>query len=446
MSTFNILTLGCKVNRFESDSIALSLKNEGWSPVNAAEQSDLFIINTCTVTGKAAMQSRQAIRSAIRTNPNARIIVTGCYAQIDPDEINKIEGVHTVVGHSEKLNIPDMVNSDNIRPHTNPVAAGNIRKPNNFKQIPWTLVGNRTRPFLKIQDGCNSFCTYCIVPHARGSSRSMPPDDVIKNIINIHKAGFQEIVLTGIHLGCYGLDLSPETTLLNLMRDIEKSRLLNRVRLSSIEPMELTDEIITLVAESRRFCNHFHIPLQSGDNIILSKMGRPYNRSFFKELALKIHDLIPYAGIGVDILIGFPGETDEAFENTYALIKALPVTYLHVFPFSPREGTPAADFPGRIAHAIIKARCKKMRDLGIKKKTAFYKSLIGMKTNVLIEGKRDMASGSLRGLSENYAPVLVDGKDELINTVITVKIENLVTRPEKGMLSASLKGRRILDN
>ncbi len=443
MSTFNIVTLGCKVNRFESDSIALALKKGDWSPANAGEPSDLFIINTCTVTGKAAMQSRQAIRSAIRTNPDARIIVTGCYAQIDPDEIKKIEGVHRVVGHSGKLNIPDMVFSGNLQ-HPPSLATNNEPfQTNNFQPNPFPVVGNRTRPFLKIQDGCNSFCSYCIVPHARGPSLSMPLDHVIKNMIKIRKDGFQEIVLTGIHLGCYGLDLSPKTTLLNLMREIDQSTLLNRVRLSSIEPIELTDEIIALVAGSKVFCNHFHVPLQSGDNRILSRMGRPYNRSCFRELVLKIHDLIPNAGIGADILIGFPGETDKAFENTYDLIKSLPITYLHVFPFSPREGTPAAGFPGRIGHAIIKSRCKKMRDLGIKKKTAFYKSMIGRSTQVLIEGKNDRTSGSLKGLTKSYVPVLVDSKENIQNTVIHVKIEDLITRSEKGTVSVALKGRQI---
>ncbi len=446
MATFNIVTLGCKVNRFESDSIGLALINGGWSPVKAPETSDLFIINTCTVTGKAAMQSRQAIRSTIRANPDARIIVTGCYAQIDPDEIKKIDGVHDVVGHSDKLNIPNILISGDMQHSPCPDTAGELYQRNAFKQLSMTVAANKTRPFLKIQDGCNSFCTYCIVPLARGLSQSMPPDTVIENIMNIRKAGFQEIVLTGIHLGCYGLDLSPETTLLKLMREIEESRLLNRVRLSSIEPMEFSDEIIALLAESNIFCNHFHIPLQSGDDIILSKMGRPYTRSLFNELVLKIHNLIPDAGIGVDILAGFPGETDEAFENTYKLIKALPVTYLHVFPFSPRKGTPAENFSGKISPEIIKARCKRMRDLGMKKKTAFYESLIGKKTNVLIEGKKDAASGFLKGLTENYVPVLMDGKDELINTVITVKIESLVTRSERGQRSILLKGHRISDN
>jgi len=446
MSTFNLVTLGCKVNQFESDSISLALKNGGWTAAHTDESSDLFIINTCTVTGKAAMQSRQAIRSAIRNNPGARIIVTGCYAQIEPEEVKKIEGVDTVVGHSGKLNIPDMVLADNAQQNSSPSMTTNIGLTNDFNKIPLTVPGTRTRPFLKIQDGCNSFCTYCIVPHARGRSRSMPLDDVIKNMTNIHREGFQEIVLTGIHLGCYGLDLSPETTLPNLLMKIAASGIFNRVRLSSIEPVELTDEIIGLVAGSKVFCNHFHIPLQSGDDRILSKMGRPYNRSFFRDLVLKIHDMIPDAGIGVDILAGFPGETDEAFENTYKLIKALPVSYLHVFPFSPREGTPAAVFPGRIDHAIIKARCKSLRDLGMKKKTSFYKSQIGIKTKVLIEGKKDLTSGLLGGLTQNYTPVLVDGKEDLQNTVIPVKIERLTTKSEKGTLAVALMGRRISDS
>jgi len=421
---FKITTLGCKVNQSESDAMAHQLKNSGWHPVHPKEKADLCIINTCTVTQKASMQSRQAVRQAIRSNPGARIIVTGCYAQTDPDEIGKIEGIHHIIGHADKSKIPNMVLSKKQALYPRLIRQ-NIFSEHNFEQTSAAHSGNRTRPFLKIQDGCDSFCTYCIVPYARGRSRSLAIENVLKNIKRFRNAGSHEVVLTGVHLGAYGLDLSPKSDLTELLHRICESDPIDRVRLSSIEPHELTDELIHLMATAEIFCRHFHLPLQSGDDLILKKMRRPYTRSFFRDQIIKINELLPDAAIGVDTLIGFPGETEKAFENTYSLINELPITYLHVFPFSARKGTPASGYPQQVDPKTIKARCKKMRALGRLKKKEFYKKFTGKPAEILIEDNRDKSTGLLKGISSNYIPIHVTGEDILKNTLVHVEIDSI---------------------
>jgi len=428
MHRFTITTLGCKVNQFESEALAQKLSDDGqWVILRDKEIADLCIINTCTVTQKASMQSRQAIRQAIRSHPKARIIATGCYAQTEPDEIKKIKGVHHIIGHFEKHKIPDMIlaGKENILP--SPVLK---HKLHHFNSMPSTGFGYRTRPFLKIQDGCNAFCTYCIVPYARGPSRSLEPKQVLNNINKIHQAGYHEVVLTGIHLGNYGLDLGKQKSgLLDLLNRIRESCTIDRVRLSSIEPYELTEDIIKFVAQSGsgpgKICRHFHIPLQSGDDFILKRMHRPYSRSFFIDLVEKIHKLLPDAAIGVDTLIGFPGESDRAFENTYSLIEQLPVSYLHVFPFSARKGTPAYSYPDRVDSLVIKKRCQNMRILGNLKRGVFYNKFKGKTLEILIEGRQKGHKNLLKGISSNYIPVLVNGEDKLKNTIADVTIDEV---------------------
>jgi len=426
MPKFIVTTLGCKVNQYESASLSENLKKTGWESVQKEKPADLYIINTCTVTQKASMQSRQAIRQASRANPKARIVVTGCYAQTEPDELKQIKGIDLIVGHADKHNIPEMIQFSTEKSTSSPVTiCRDVRHEIDFRHPPLVASGNRTRPFLKIQDGCDAFCTYCIVPYARGRSRSMPLRTVLESIKQLQQSGYREVVLSGIHLGCYGLDLSPETNLLTLLNRIQKSRPIHRIRLSSIEPNELSDDIIQLAANSDIFCHHFHVPLQSGDDHILKKMQRPYSRSYFRNLILKIHALLPDAAIGVDTLIGFPGESQEAFDNTYNLIKDLPVTYLHVFPFSSRKGTPAGSYSDKIPPDIIKSRCRKMRHLGKEKKIRFFRKHIGKTVEVLVESKRDSQSGFLKGLTSSYIPVFFEGDDHLKNTIARINIVKL---------------------
>ena len=424
--TVKTITLGCKVNQFESEGTAAVLKELGWDTPPGNAPPCVCLINTCTVTAKAAMQSRQAIRQAIRSYPEARIVVTGCYAQIDADEIAKIPGVHAVVGHSHKHElrriIPDLVDS---APDAAPlVLRENIGSGAPFCPIGEGVTGQRTRPFLKIQDGCNTFCTYCIVPHARGPSRSMSVDKALENIRKISETGVREVVLTGIHLGAYGLDLSPPASLLELVRQIDRMAHGMRIRLSSIEPTELCDRLIRQSAESPRICRHFHVPLQCGDDRILARMGRKYTTRVFADRVHAVHRMIPDAGIGADVLVGFPGEDQKAFENTCRLIESLPLTYLHVFPFSPRRGTPAYTMNEKVSETVIKSRCQALRKIGNLKKSIFYNKFIGKTLEVLIETRRDKTDGYLKGFSDNYIPVFIDGDEILKNRLVPVMIRS----------------------
>ena len=421
MPRFKTVTLGCKVNQSESDAISSRFITAGWRQAGEHETADLCILNTCAVTGRASQQSRQAVRHAIRSNPAAQIIVTGCYAQVEPKILSQIPGVHKVVGHDEKLSIPEKVLSD---PEAGDGPA--LSPDTGFAGFAQNFSTDRTRPVLKIQDGCDAYCTYCIVPYARGRSRSMPMEDVLENLRLLKTAGYREVILSGIHLGCYGLDFKPKKKrLADLLLLVDNSKILDRVRLSSIEPMELSEPIIRLAAKSKYICPHFHIPLQSGDNEILKRMNRPYTVEKFRARVLKIHQMMPEAAIGFDALIGFPGESETAFENTFRLIDSLPVSYLHVFPFSPRKGTPASRYPDQIPAAVIKGRCRRLRRLGEEKKTAFYRSFLGDRVTVLIEGARDPQTGYLKGMTANYIPVVADGPESLKNTFLNVSLRKL---------------------
>jgi threonylcarbamoyladenosine tRNA methylthiotransferase MtaB len=426
MPKFKVITLGCKVNQYESAGLVESLKSYGWEKTTAKEPADLCIINTCTVTGKASMQARQAVRRAVRSHPDARIVVTGCYAQTEPEALAGIEGVEAVIGQVNKHKIPELIGYPDNNPQPRLLSQyADIRRESAFKSLAVSSFESRTRPFLKVQDGCNAFCTYCIVPHARGRSRSMPTDRVLENLLAYNAAGYREVVLTGIHLGCYGQDLSPATDLRRLLERIDASGFRGRIRLSSIEPLELTDDIIHLVGSSDIFCHHFHLPLQSGDTPILQRMHRPYTSELFRERVAKIIAVIPDAAIGVDTLIGFPGENRAAFENTYNLILELPVAYLHVFPYSRRKGTPAHDYPDQVPADISKQRCGKMRTLGGQKRESFYRRGLGKQVKVLVESQRDTATGLLKGLTSNYIPVLIDGPDSMKENLVDVTIDRI---------------------
>jgi threonylcarbamoyladenosine tRNA methylthiotransferase MtaB len=425
MNSFSTATLGCKVNQCESESIAQYFLLSGWIPAPKGGSADLCIINTCTVTHKASMQSRQAIRQAIRRNPGAQIIVTGCYAETEPDELKKIKGINRIIGQNEKNRIFEILrNETDCKTPCSFVCEKDISE-NGFVPAPVVRSGSRSRAFLKIQDGCDAFCSYCIVPYARGRSRSMPVESVIESIKNLREAGYREVVLSGIHLGRYGIDLTPETGIFSLLSLITGLKIIERIRLSSIEPNELSYDIIKLAVGSESICNHFHIPLQSGDDIILNKMRRPYTRELFTRVVKKINELIPEASIGTDILVGFPGETDSAFENTYSLIEELPVSYLHVFPFSPRDKTPANSFPDRVPAEVIKERCARMRRLGNLKKSLFYQKAVGTITDVLVEGKIDVSSGLLKGISSNYLSVLLQGENVKKNNIVKSTIDEI---------------------
>jgi threonylcarbamoyladenosine tRNA methylthiotransferase MtaB len=433
MKRYAITTLGCKVNQCESSALGTLLEACGFQNAASTEETDLVVINTCTVTGKAAMQSRQAIRQAIRRHPDARIVVTGCYAQTAPDEIKAIEGVEYIVGHADKMGIARMLDTKldaklkkMAPPDSKPqIIRQEIREVRCFDAMPSVAPESRTRAFLKIQDGCDAMCTYCIVPHARGRSRSMPVSDVMGHLNELTKADFKEVVLSGIHLGTYGKDLRPGSSLLDLLALASQCSRIRRLRISSIEPTEIEPGMIRLMGDTDHpLCPHFHIPLQSGDNGILRRMGRPYTREQFAAKVETIRQQLPQAAIGVDVLVGFPGEDDSAFSQTLSLIESLDITYLHVFPFSPREGTPAARFKNPVPDRVVKKRCRHLRDIGEKKKAAFFMANLGRPVEVLIESC-DEKNRVSKGRSENYLPIVLPDTRVEANTIVRAFIQSV---------------------
>lgn len=424
MRSFTLTTLGCKVNRYESEAISEQLVDQGWDPADKGAQANLCVVNTCTVTGKAAMQSRQLVRKMIRSHQQALVVVTGCHAQMTPEVFAFMPGVHYVIGNACKHQIPQLAESQKEHGPALTIVE-DLSGPRSFQDLAITRFGNRTRPFVKIQDGCDAFCTYCIIPYARGRSRSLKPEVVTKRIRALKEEGYTEVVLCGIHIGQYGQDLTPVTSLIQLIRAIDVPQGPQRLRLSSIEPMELSQELIRLMTNSERICSHLHIPLQSGDNGVLKAMNRPYSAEFYKDLIHHIILMMPNAAIGVDVLVGFPGETERAFENTCRLIERLPVAYLHVFPFSAHKGTAAENLANRVSPETIKKRCHYMRAIGQAKRTQFYERHIGSTWEVLIEGQRDKTTGYLRGFTKNYIPVLVKGDERLFHQVVDVKLDSV---------------------
>jgi threonylcarbamoyladenosine tRNA methylthiotransferase MtaB len=416
-----LVTLGCKANQSDAASMAAELLNQGHRIVPPSQAADVTIVHTCTVTQKTDYQSRQIIRRMAARNPRGQVIVTGCYAQVSPEILQNIPGVDYVVGMAERKRIPEIIGSQE-KSRKAAVLLSPMEKQGGFEEGRPPHFADRTRAFLKVQDGCNSFCSYCIVPYARGRNRSLPPERVLFQARELAAQGFKEIVLTGIHLGTYGEDLLPPPSLTTLLQSLEKENLGFRLRLSSIEPREFNPPLLEFLANSPRVCPHLHIPLQSGDDQILRRMNRNYSAGFFADLVNRLARTNPGAAIGADVIGGFPGEDDSAFRNTMSLIETIPLAYLHVFPFSRRKGTPAAAFPGQVPPQVIRARCHALRELGEKKRHSFSRSFLGKTLKVLVEGKRDRESGMLKGFSANYVSVLLPGGEELVNQEVDVKV------------------------
>lgn len=422
--TFKIVTLGCKVNQYESAYLQGRLQEEGWIPVLSGEPSDVTIVNTCIVTQAASHQSRQEIRKAVRENEKGVVAAIGCYGQAFPEELRSIKGIHLIAGNAGKGRIPDLLlstlDSGSRVDFSTPFPLGMRFERMNIKKFP-----GRSRAFLKIQDGCESFCSYCIVPLSRGRYRSLPHDDVLRVMENLAVEGYREVVLTGIHLGKYGIDLGAKEDLKSVLRAIGKRELPLRVRLSSLEPGEIDDELIGMMASEEWLCRHFHIPLQSGDDGVLKKMSRTYSTGTFAALVKKIHDIIPLVAIGVDVMTGFPGEDRAAYLNTLALLDGLPVSYLHVFPYSRRPGTPAAGFPAQVAPGEKKKRAAALRSLGASKRDVFYENCVGKDFQVVIEGPHTKDKGLLKGISDNYLSVLFPCFPSFQDHLVSVKIEKV---------------------
>lgn len=412
MKTISIATLGCKVNQYESEALIADLEQRGYQIVPFGNGADITLINTCTVTHRADFDSRQLVRKALRKNPGSFIIVTGCYSQVAPETFLDMEGVRYLFGNREKGQIPALLPlmEKQILPSLQVSDIGDERI---FSEIPVHSFRHHTRAFLKIQDGCNGQCSYCIVPLARGPSRSLPPERVVEHLRILKEKNFKEVVLTGIHLGSYGMDLQPSFGLEALLRQIETEDTPRRIRLSSIEPLDFSPALISILSQSQKVCPHLHLPIQSGDDDILQRMNRNYDHHFLKDLIQELHLRIPEVSIGADVIVGFPGETEERFENSCQLIESLPLSYLHVFPFSKRKGTVAAELKQRTGSQEIRRRAEAVRELGRQKRRSFYRRFIHRELCVLIEDRKEKRSGRWRGLSRNYIPVLLSQAESL---------------------------------
>ncbi len=429
--SFKIITLGCKVNQYESAFIEESLINMGCQKANQDREAKLVVINGCIVTAKASYQSRQTIRRAIRENPEAIISVIGCYGQVFPGELSKINGLDLITGNKGKSFLPELLFNAS---HHNPplILKEDFGASTPFESIPIKRFSDRTRAFLKIQDGCESFCSYCIVPMARGPLRSLEPDKVLRILKGLERSGYKEVVLTGIHLGRYGSDFRNNINLTKLLIEIGKNKFSLRIRLSSLEPTEIEIGLIELMASHKWLCNHFHISLQSGDDAVLKRMNRHYTSRMFTRVVSDINRLVPDVSIGVDVLVGFPGETDRAFNNTFDLIKNMPISYLHVFPYSRREGTAAADLSGQLDHKRIKDRAFLLRVLDKKKRKIFWSSLKGETFSVLTEGWVPGDGNLIRGLSDNYVRFTFPSKSLIKNKIVKLSAEGVTEKGIKG--------------
>ena len=401
------------------------LAGNGYQPVDFAAGADLVIVNTCTVTAATDSQSRKLIRRAQRLNPAARIIVTGCYAQVNPAELQKLPGVALIIGNEEKKELLSLLAQTQSQDSSEVTTlVSNIRAAEHCNPLDLQTFAQRSRAFVQIQNGCDAFCSYCIIPYARGPSRSVPVAQVVAQIERLGAADYREVVLTGIHIGGYGQDDADGTSLLTLLQAIEASDFGGRVRLGSIEPTELPLELRDYLVQQQWLCSHLHIPLQAGDDEILRRMNRHYDTAFFADLLADLHLRQPAMALGLDVICGFPGETDEHFSNTYRLLKQLPFSHLHVFPFSRRPGTPAATMPDQVAPALIKERAARLRTLGEEKLQQFSRSFIGSEVLMLVEG--GVSKGLRKGLSENYLTLLIDQHQAQAGELCLVRVTDWV--------------------
>jgi threonylcarbamoyladenosine tRNA methylthiotransferase MtaB len=441
--SFQIITLGCKVNQYESACLKTAFCREGWIPADGSGRPDLIVVNTCIVTQRAAHQCRQEIRKAIRTHPDAMVAAVGCYGQVFPEELSRIKGLRLVAGNTMKGKLPQIMKREDAS--GKPVFhLQDFDGATTFEALPLEAFPDRTRAFLKIQDGCESFCSYCIVPFARGPCRSLPPSRVLSMVEGLCGKGYREIVLTGIHLGKYGSDLAQSADLTRLLRRIGREGFPVRIRLSSLEPQEISDALVEMVGSQGWLCRHFHIPLQSGDDAVLRRMNRKYGSREFGRLIRLIHHTAPEAAIGVDVMAGFPGEDPAAHENTCALIDDLPVSYLHVFPFSPRRGTPAATYEGQIDPRVTKERAAELREIGQRKRALFLRTCLGKEFQVLSEAWHDRERMVVKGFSDNYLPILFAASDGgAMPGLISVRTERVVGNVLLGSSLADCPGPRL---
>ncbi|WP_300438835.1 tRNA (N(6)-L-threonylcarbamoyladenosine(37)-C(2))-methylthiotransferase MtaB [Christiangramia sp.] len=417
-------TLGCKLNFSETSTIARSFENEGFKRVDFSEKADIYVINTCSVTENADKRFKTIVKQAQKVNENAFLVAVGCYAQLKPEELAAVDGVDLVLGATEKFKITDYLN-DLTKNDFGEVHSCEINEADFY--VGSYSIGDRTRAFLKVQDGCDYKCTYCTIPLARGISRSDKLENVLNNASEISEQGIKEIVLTGVNIGDYGKgefgNKKHEHTFLDLVKALDEVEGIERLRISSIEPNLLKNETIDFVSESRTFVPHFHIPLQSGSDEILKLMRRRYMSDLYVDRVKRIRKVMPHACIGVDVIVGFPGETDEHFLETYNFLSELDISYLHVFTYSERDNTPAAEMESVVPVKVRKKRSKMLRGLSAKKRRAFYESQLGNTGTVLFEGENK--EGYIHGFTENYVKVKAPWNPEKINTLQKIKLTKI---------------------
>ncbi|PEQ96676.1 tRNA (N(6)-L-threonylcarbamoyladenosine(37)-C(2))-methylthiotransferase MtaB [Bacillus sp. AFS006103] len=422
MATVAFHTLGCKVNHYETEAIWQLFKQEGYERVDFESISDVYIINTCTVTNTGDKKSRQVIRRAVRKNPDAVICVTGCYAQTSPAEIMAIPGVDVVVGTQDRIKMLDYI--EQYKLERQPInGVGNIMKSRIYEELDVPSFTDRTRASLKIQEGCNNFCTFCIIPWARGLMRSRDPKEVIRQAQQLVDAGYQEIVLTGIHTGGYGEDMK-DYNLAQLLRDLEAVKGLKRLRISSIEASQITDEVIEVIKHSPIVVRHLHIPLQSGSNSVLKRMRRKYTMEFFGERLERLKEVLPGLAVTSDVIVGFPGETEEEFMETYNFINDHKFSELHVFPYSKRTGTPAARMEDQVDEEVKNDRVHRLISLSDQLAKEYASRFEGDVLEVIPEevSNEEANSGLLMGYTDNYMKVVFSGAEDLIGKIVKVKI------------------------
>lgn len=417
-------TLGCKLNFSETSTIARSFKDEGFLRVESHEPADIYVINTCSVTDNADKRFKTIVKQAQKANENAFVVAVGCYAQLKPEELAAVDGVDLVLGATEKFKITDYLN-DLTKNDMGEVHSCEIGEADFY--VGSYSFGDRTRAFLKVQDGCDYKCTYCTIPLARGISRSDTVENVLENARKISEKGIKEIVLTGVNIGDYGKgefgNKKHEHTFLDLVKALDTVEGIERLRISSIEPNLLKNETIDFVAQSKAFVPHFHIPLQSGSNDILKAMRRRYMRELYVDRVSRIKEVMPDACIGVDVIVGFPGESDEHFLETYNFLNKLDISYLHVFTYSERDNTPAAKMEDVVPLKVRKKRSKMLRGLSAKKRRAFYESQLGTTKTVLFEGENK--EGYIHGFTENYVKVKTPWDPALVNTLHQIELQKI---------------------
>jgi threonylcarbamoyladenosine tRNA methylthiotransferase MtaB len=412
-------TLGCKLNFSETSAIARQMQERGFTTVDFEEASDVYVINTCSVTDQADTKCRNIVRKAMKQNPNAYVVVVGCYAQLKPKEIASIKGVDLVLGAAEKFKLPEII-TDLTKNPCGQVLASEISNANFF--VDAYSVGDRTRSFLKIQDGCDYKCSFCTIPLARGKSRSDTPENVLKNAKDLAAKGVKEIVLTGVNTGDYGKGIEGDYTFFDIVKRLDEVEGIERFRISSIEPNLLTDEIIEFVAQSKRFMPHFHIPLQSGSDKMLKLMQRRYKSDLYKSRVEKIKNVMPHACIGVDVIVGFPQETDDDFLDTYNFVNELDISYLHVFTYSERANTKAIEMDGVIPVPVRNQRNAMLRTLSEKKKRYFYQQFLDTSRLALME--QEQHGNVMHGFTDNYIKVSMPFDAQHVNQLVNVHLQD----------------------